>query len=210
MPKTRGGDRTREREVLLDSCIAQQRSRNERDRFLSDLRLASMSDSSFSCFSLALVIACLFAGGAKAEEVDASYYDGTWTARLPCQHGGTCSARVVIREFQGTWQDLSGTNVAKRACGGKPLPLTVQRSTRSELAFTAFGDNVSMACPTLSISLKPVNAKTLEGSFEIGVHAAADPPEVHSGHSPPADPGSSGKRSEGGSDKDRVIRLERR
>jgi hypothetical protein len=46
------------------------------------------------------------------------------------------------------------------------MPLTVPSGTRSLLAFTAFGDGVSLPCPTLTIAVKPVDAKTLEGTVD--------------------------------------------
>ena len=107
-----------------------------------------------------------------------------WSARLPCSSGaGTCSARLVIADFAGTWQDLSGSNASKRICGGgKKMPLTVQSSTREQLAFTVFGDSVSLRCPTLTILVKPVDDKTMQGSVDVGVHAGENR-EVHAGHS---------------------------
>jgi hypothetical protein len=162
---------------------------------------------------LTLSLALALAGastGARAQELDASHYDGTWTARLPCASGtGTCSARLVIKDFEGSWQDLSGASVAKRACGGKKMKLTVQRSTHSQLAFTVFGDGVSTSCPTLSVVVRPVNAKRLEGTFESGIHAT-ESPEVHASHSSPSGAGSAAGATAGGSSTAKTIRLERR
>jgi len=158
---------------------------------------------------LAFAAVCVVTA-ASAQEVDAGYYDGSWTARLPCRSGqGTCAARLSIADFAGTWQDLSGTSTATRMCGGKEMPLTVQSSTRSQFAFTVFGDSVSESCPTLTILVKPVDAKTLAGTVDIGSHAT-ESPEVHAHHSAP--PGASDLRpataaSAGAAN---AIRLERR
>jgi hypothetical protein len=125
-------------------------------------------------FGLSASLLLTLAGGpgtALAQDADASY-DGTWTAYLPCRNGGgECRARVVLSDFAGQWQDISGSTKSTRMCGGRKMPLTVQASTRARLAFTVFGDGVSPQCPTLSISAKPVSAKALSGTFESGTYA---------------------------------------
>jgi hypothetical protein len=124
--------------------------------------------------SVALAAALLLGWGgapgtALAQDVDSSQYDGTWTAYLPCRDGGgQCRARVVLSDFAGDWQDISGSSPSKRMCGGRKMPLTVQASTPSRLAFTVFGDGVSAQCPTLSVLAKPVSPKALSGTFESG------------------------------------------
>lgn len=156
---------------------------------------------------LAVAASCVVAA-ASAQETDAGYYDGNWTAHLQCRSGkGTCAARLSIADFAGTWQDLSGTSAAKRMCGGKKMPLTVQSSTRAQLAFTVFGDQVSESCPTLSILVKPIDAKRLAGSVVIGLHAS-ESPEVHADHS--AAPASGGMQPAPAASAPNAIRLERR
>jgi hypothetical protein len=154
---------------------------------------------------LALAGAGVFAS-ASAQELDGSFYDGNPTARLQCTTGtGTCAARLSTADFAGTWRDHSGTSATRRMCGGKKMPLTVQSSTRSQLAFTVFGDGVSQTCPTLGIVVKPIDAKTLAGSVAIGTHAT-ESAEVHASHS--------GASARGGgvvaADAANAIRLERR
>ena len=141
--------------------------------------------------SLALVIGCLGAGASTAQTQDESFYDGAWNVRYQCG-SAVCPARLDIADYGGTWQDGAGKSAAKRACGGRKMPLTVQSSTRSLLAFTVWGDGDSPACPTLSILVKPVDAKTLEGTFELGTHAS-ESPEVHASHSLPAAPSSASR-----------------
>ena len=141
---------------------------------------------------LALAGAGIFAS-VSAQELDGNFYDGTWTARLQCRTGkGTCAARLSIADFAGTWQDLSGTSAARR-------------STRSQLAFTVFGDSVSQACPTLGIVVKPIDAKTLAGSVAIGTHATENA-EVHASHSAVSAPDGGAGAAEAANS----IRLERR
>jgi len=158
---------------------------------------------------LAVAISCVVTA-AGAQEVDAGHYDGSWTARLQCRSGkGMCAARLSIADFAGTWQDLSGTSAAQRMCGGKKMPLTVQSSTRSQLAFTVFGDQVSERCPTLSILVKPVDARTLAGSVAIGLHAS-ESPEVHASHSTAPASGETAASTAAGAGAPNAIRLERR
>jgi DNA-binding LytR/AlgR family response regulator len=172
-----------------------------------------MSPHRFLSLSLSLALAGGVAN-ASAQEADASYYDGTWTARLPCKNGAACPARLVLSDFAGTWQDLSGTSMSKRLCGGKKMPVTVQSSTRSQLAFTAFGDGVSAGCQTLSILVKPVNEKILAGTFEMDTHPS-ESPEVHASHSAPSATGKpaddeAGKATARSARSSRTIRLQRR
>ena len=103
---------------------------------------------------------------------------------------------------------------AKSACGAKKIPLTVQSSKLSHLAFTVWGENISPGCPTLSVLVKPVNAKVLEGRYELGVHEG-ESSEVHAGHSQPAPDAppvrnDTGKAAVSDAGTARTVRLERR
>ena len=103
---------------------------------------------------------------APAQEVDAASYDGTWAVRLQGEDGKHREATVVIAGYDGTWQERGG---AKNACGGKKVPITVQSSTRSVVAFTVWGETIAAACPTLSVLVRPSSEKMLEGSADVGV-----------------------------------------
>ena len=118
---------------------------------------------------LSLAIACVAGSASAQQEADANYYDGTWSVRVPCNQRALCSARLVLADYAGTWEELAGGSLSKGACHGKKVPLTVQKSTQSALAFTVWGTNVAPDCPNLSILVKPVNTRTLEGTFEFGV-----------------------------------------
>lgn len=155
-----------------------------------------------------------FVPSAGAQDADASHYDGTWTVRLRCPDGSSCAARLVLRDFEGTWQDLQGKRSAKSACGAKKIPLTVQSSKLSYLAFTVWGENISPGCATLSVLVKPVTPKVLEGRYELGVHEG-ESPEVHASHSQPvpaAPPvrNDTGKAALADAGTARSVRLERR
>ena len=94
-------------------------------------------------------------------------YDGTWTATFDRSVGATGTAKLVLKDFAGTWQDVGPANRLKDSvCGGKPMPVTVQLSQKEGFAFTAFGISVSPQCPNLEVYVKPVDAKTMEGTVE--------------------------------------------
>ena len=54
------------------------------------------------------------------------------------------------------------------------------------LAFTAWGDGVSASCPSFTVIVKPVDAKTLAGTVDTEGHGR-ESPEVQASHSAPAD-----------------------
>ena len=91
-------------------------------------------------------------------------YDGTWTATFDRSVGATGSARLVLADFAGTWQDVGpAVRLKGSACAGKPMPVTVQFSQKEGFAFTAFGSAVSPQCPDLTIDVSHVDENTLEG-----------------------------------------------
>ena len=120
-------------------------------------------------FPLLVFSLCLGSEAALAQpEADTDLYDGKWVASLQTGTGNHSAARVVIANFGGTWQDLPGTNRAvNKACGGKKMPITVQRSVSTEMQFMVWGSSVAPMCPDLSVSLKPTGAKTLEGTIGV-------------------------------------------
>ena len=88
----------------------------------------------------------------------------------------------MLEGYDGTWQDRPGRDSAARsACGGRKVPLTVQSSSRTLLAFTVWGETVAPACPTLTIAVKPTSDKLLKASADAGSHAS-ESPEVHASH----------------------------
>ena len=90
--------------------------------------------------SLLLAGLCLGTGAASAQDIDSEIHDGAWTARVQIGEKGQLSARVVIANFGGTWQDVPVKGgAANKACRGKRFPITVQRSRQSEMQFTVWG-----------------------------------------------------------------------
>jgi len=94
-------------------------------------------------------------------------YDGTWTATFDRSVGPTGTAKFVLEDFAGTWQDVGPADRLKgSACGAKPRPVTVQLSQKEGFSFTVFGVDVSAQCHDLTVYVKHVNANTLEGTVE--------------------------------------------
>ena len=136
------------------------------------------------------VLAALSAPRAFAQPADDKTYDGTWSVRLQAPDGRERDATLVIAGYDGTWQNgRVRSGARKRGCGDKKVPVTIQASTRKLLAFTVWGDVVSAACPTLTVTLRPVNDKRLEGPADLGSHDS-EGPEVHASHA--AAPGPAG------------------
>ena len=94
-------------------------------------------------------------------------YDGTWTATFDRSVGPTGTAKFVLEDFAGTWQDVGPADRLKgSACGATSRPVTVQLSQKEGFAFTVFGTHVSPQCQDLTVYLKHVDGKTLEGTVE--------------------------------------------
>ncbi len=119
-----------------------------------------------SLFVIVLAVNAAFCSAATAQELDTPRYDGKWTLRLLEEGAGKrLAANVDIAEFAGTWMDIGGLTMTKsKACLGKRFPITVQASLSTQLAFTAWGSAVAPACPDLTVELRPLDAKTLEGT----------------------------------------------
>jgi hypothetical protein len=131
-----------------------------------------VSCTSFTAWSSALAIAASIASPALAQEPDAQSYAGTWSVRLQGSDRVPRGATLVLTGYEGTWQDHAGSpRGANSACGGNKIPLTVQSSTRTLLAFTVWGDTVAPTCPVLTIVVRPQGAKLLAGSADLGSHA---------------------------------------
>ena len=174
-----------------------------------------MSRTLVAALSLSL-LAVLGCSSAQAQPQDDQSYDGTWSVRLLATDGAARNATLVVRDYAGTWQVQPGARrAAKDPCGGRKIPLTVQSSTRTLLAFTVWGETIAPSCPTLTVTVTPVGEKTLEGTVYLESHAS-ESPEVHASHAgPPAVSGSSSATSAGATGAKRIgsagsVRLTRR
>lgn len=102
-------------------------------------------------------------------EPDSYAYDGRWKVSMQTGTGKPATADLVLTRFSGTWSDVSpGAGARPKACHGKKLPVTVQNSQARELEFTAWGSSASKACPDISMTVRPVSAKLLEGTLATG------------------------------------------
>jgi len=117
-----------------------------------------------------LLISTLTGANAFAQqEPDTDIFNGKWDVRIQPETGKPQTARVLIVNFGGTWTTTSLLGDRKtRACIGKKFPVTVQVSQAAALEFTAWGAQVSPACPDLTVVLKPVSEKVLEGTLGTG------------------------------------------
>ena len=137
-----------------------------------------------AAFPLRLVAAAALSLGAhlaSAQEIDAKSHDGTWTARLLGPDGAIREATLVVDGYDGTWLDRAGRRGARGPCAGKKVPVTVQSSTGSLLAFTVWGDTVAPTCPTLTVTVRPTGERSLEGTVDLGSHGS-ESLEVHAAH----------------------------
>jgi hypothetical protein len=114
---------------------------------------------------IALVLCSLAFAAHTKEEENVLLYEGHWTLR----GADGQAARLLISQWDGRWQETgSKRTVTDAACRGKPFPVTVHHSNATEFEFTAWGSAVAPACPDIRYSMKPVDAKTLEGTTEAG------------------------------------------
>ncbi len=120
---------------------------------------------------LALVCAAVLAcTQARAVDVDVPLFDGSWSVVLPGSKPVPTVARVSLLDFSGTWLNADKRGPAPdRACLGKQFPITVQISTAAQLNFTAWGSAVSSKCPDLTVELKPVDPRSLQGTVNSGM-----------------------------------------
>lgn len=113
-----------------------------------------------------LALLALAPGAGRAQTTDVPLYDGRWSVSIQDSEAGYRRARLELADFAGVWQDTSPAGAVKaRACAGKRFKITVQRSRSTELELTVWGSSVSAACPDLSVLLKPVDDRTLEGTI---------------------------------------------
>ena len=77
-------------------------------------------------------------------DVVTEIYDGTWTATFDRSVGPTGTAKFVLADFAGTWEDVGPADLLKgSACGTKSRPVTVQLSQKVAIAITVFRGQVS-------------------------------------------------------------------
>jgi len=103
------------------------------------------------------------------QEPDTDVFNGKWNVTIQAESGKPETARLQLVNFAGTWTTTSLLGDRKtRACIGKKFPVTVQVSQAATLEFTAWGAQVSPSCPDITVALKPVSEKVLEGTLSTG------------------------------------------
>ena len=116
-----------------------------------------------------LVCGLISTGALAQQEPDTDAFNGKWNVSIQPETGKPQTARLLLVNFGGTWTTTSLLGDRKtRTCIGKKFPVTVQVSQAAALEFTAWGAQVSPACPDLTVVLKPVSEKVLEGTLSSG------------------------------------------
>jgi hypothetical protein len=140
--------------------------------------------------AMVLSLSILMQGSAFAQPADRTY-DGTWAVQLTGPDGAAQAATLVLKDYDGTWQDRPGSRrAAKGACAGKKIPISVQTSTTLLLALTVWGEVVAPGCPTLTVTVRPRGEARLDGLADLGSKGSGRPEVSPSGQ--PAPPGSAG------------------
>ena len=95
-------------------------------------------------------------------------YDGTWTATFDRSVGATGTAKLVLEDFAGTWQDvgpanrLKGSALRRKTDARDGAAEPEGRASPSRCSAPPFRPSV----PILTVYVKHVDAKTLEGTVE--------------------------------------------
>lgn len=121
---------------------------------------------------LSLLLCTLSSTGALAQqEPDTDVFNGKWNVSIQSNAGRPQTAKLVLANFAGTWLSTApaGAGGSKaKGCPAKKFPVTVQVSQAASLEFTAWGSQISPACPDISVTLRPVSDKLLEGTVGTG------------------------------------------
>lgn len=119
---------------------------------------------------LSSLLCCLFTSTAFAQPIQTDEYEGKWTAVIRKGQADERVGRLVVKNYAGTWLEVGTKGAKSNPCmSKKAFPITVQESTKEEFEFTVWSASVlPSSCPDLGMSLKPIDAKTLEGTTAQG------------------------------------------
>lgn len=96
-------------------------------------------------------------------------YDGKWSATYLADNGSTREAELVVSGSGGSWTlFVRGTQAKNNPCLGREHSITVQSSSPSEMKFTVDASKTLSGCKDSSVTVKSIDAKTLEGQFGDG------------------------------------------
>jgi len=114
--------------------------------------------------SLLIAASAAFATAAHAQAEPDVSYAGNWSANIATADGKRLTARLVMKQFEGTW--YGSTTAGKAACKARKVPVTVQETNATRLAFTVWGRTTGPQCDDLTVELKPVAPGVFEGTVE--------------------------------------------
>lgn len=118
---------------------------------------------------IALAISLLALTDASALAQDASAYDGKWAATFVNPAGRENAAEVTISDAGGTWRDIDRRNERKvDKCNGKEFPIDVKARSAAKIVFRVAASTVLRECRDRHVTLRPVDGKSLEGTFADG------------------------------------------
>lgn len=117
-----------------------------------------------------VLLACVFAATASAQDAAVTSYDGTWAISGTSPEGRTINAELVLKGDAGTWRIFArNANAMKNnPCLMKNFPVAVQKSTADELTLRVDGSKVVPGCNDFTATLKPVGGNALDGTTEGG------------------------------------------
>lgn len=121
--------------------------------------------------ALASGFVCAMAAASSQDTVE---HDGTWNVRIDGDGRTARQARVVIRDFEGQWQELGPKRAGDPCRGSKPFPITVQVTTAEQFEFTVWSETVIKACPDFALLLKVVDERSLVGTLKAADERKAD------------------------------------
>lgn len=109
----------------------------------------------------AVTVMSVCAGAQQAE-----VFKGKWTGTMENPQGRELKVEVVFEGAMGKWRVVSTGR--GNACLNKDLPFFVSSQSNADVSIKLNGSSVVQGCSDNVISLKLVDAKTLEGAVEDG------------------------------------------
>lgn len=92
-------------------------------------------------------------------------YNGNWLAKFTTSNGRPVEAEVIVKDAAGTW---TRTDRNRNPCAGLNMPIAVARATASEFEFSINGSKMLTGCSDVTVTLKRIDDKTLEGQNSNG------------------------------------------
>ena len=113
----------------------------------------------------ALVLSSTFGSLAIAQEKIS--LDGRWLAEYPRRNNATMlEAVVVLKGSSGTWNVTPPSVRARNPCLGRDYPIAVIAESAESVDLAVRGSQALTGCSDLSVKLKRIDDKTLEGLID--------------------------------------------